>query len=357
MNFEEIVKGIQPLDETTTKKAWQKIDNLVKPIGSLGRLEEIAAQISGITGRINNHLSKKCIIVMSADNGVYEEGVSASPQELTLLQTINFTKGMTGVNVLSAHAHAELRIVDIGIKDEFTCPGVLNKKVRKGTSNMAKGPAMSREEAVNAIGVGIDIVSELADNGYHILGTGEMGIGNTSSSSAILMALTGCSCDLAVGKGAGLTEASFAHKKQVIQRALDINKPNSKDPLDILSKVGGLDIAGLTGCFLGAGFYRIPIVIDGFISAAAALIAYKINPQVKAYLIPSHASAEPGYEFIMKELGLEPILNLKMRLGEGTGCALAFHIIDAAMEMMNHMGTFQEANITSDSLIDIRVQK
>ncbi len=357
MNFEEIVKSIKPLDEAIIKQAWQKVDNLVKPIGSLGRLEEIAVQISGITGRLSNELPKKCIIIMSADNGVYEEGVSTSPQELTLLQTINFTKGITGVNVLSHHAHSDLQIIDIGIKDELDCPGILNKKIRKGTDNMAKGPAMSREEAIKAIEVGIHVVADLAKSGYNLLGTGEMGIGNTSSSSAILMALTGCSSDLAVGKGAGLTDAGLALKKQVIDKALALNKPNPEDPLDVLSKVGGLDIAGLTGCFLGASYHRIPIVIDGFISAAAAFIAYRINPQVKSYLIPSHASAEPGYEFIMREIGLEPMLYLKMRLGEGTGCALAFHIIDAAMEMMNHMGTFQEANIPSENLVDIRTQK
>jgi nicotinate-nucleotide--dimethylbenzimidazole phosphoribosyltransferase len=354
MRFEEVVNGIKPLDETVMKESWQRIDNLVKPIGSLGRLEELAAQISGITGKVFNTIHKKCIVVMAADNGVYEEGFSTVPQELTLIQTVNFTKGITGINVLARHACSDLRIIDIGIKDDLDCPGVHVKKIRKGTANMAKEPAMSRAEAVHAIEVGIEIVTELAENGYGLLGTGEMGIANTTTSSAILMAFTGCKSDLAVGKGAGLTEASYIHKKMVIEKALELNQPNSNDPLDVLSKVGGLDIAGLTGCFLAAAYHRLPIVIDGFISAAAALVAFKINPQVKAYLVPSHASLEPGYGLIMKELDLEPMLNLKMRLGEGTGCPLAFHIVEAALEMMNHMATFEEANITSDKLVDIR---
>ncbi|HRU40544.1 MAG TPA: nicotinate-nucleotide--dimethylbenzimidazole phosphoribosyltransferase [Candidatus Diapherotrites archaeon] len=352
--FERTAAGIRPSYEESKKEAAERLDKLVKPIGSLGKLEDIAVKISGITGKQKNSFEKKVTIIMASDNGVAEEGVSAAPQAVTALMTINFLKGITGVCVLSKHAGADIRVVDIGVGSDLEYPGLINRKVRKGTSNMAKGPAMSKEEAISAIETGIEMVSQLVKEGYSLFGTGEMGIGNTSTASAVAMAFLGCSAEEAVGKGVGLTEEGYASKKSVIERAISINKPDPYDPIDVLSKVGGFDIAGMTGCFLGAAYCRVPIVIDGFISAAAALAAYRINPLVRDYIIPSHLSAEPGYSLVINEIGLEPLLDLNMRLGEGSGCPLAFNIIEAAEAIISDMATFEEATIKDDFLIDIR---
>ena len=352
--FERTAAGIRPSYEESKKEAAERLDKLVKPIGSLGKLEDIAVKISGITGKQKNSFEKKVTIIMASDNGVAEEGVSAAPQAVTALMTINFLKGITGVCVLSKHAGADIRVVDIGVGSDLEYPGLINRKVRKGTSNMVKGPAMSREEAISAIETGIEMVSQLVKEGYSLFGTGEMGIGNTSTASAVAMAFLGCSAEEAVGKGVGLTEEGYASKKSVIERAISINKPDPYDPIDVLSKVGGFDIAGMTGCFLGAAYCRVPIVIDGFISAAAALAAYRINPLVRDYIIPSHLSEEPGYSLVINEIGLKPLLDLNMRLGEGSGCPLAFNIIEAAEAIISDMATFEEATIRDDFLIDIR---
>jgi nicotinate-nucleotide--dimethylbenzimidazole phosphoribosyltransferase len=256
--------------------------------------------------------------------------------------------------VLSRHAGADIRVVDIGIASDLEYPGLISRKIRKGTSNMSKGPAMSREEAVQAIETGIEMVSQLVLEGYSLFGTGEMGIGNTSTSSAVTMAFLGCNVEDAVGKGAGLTEEGYSNKQAVIERAISLNKPDTNDPIDVLSKVGGFDIAGMTGCFLGAAYNRVPIVVDGFISATAALAAFRINPLVKDFIIPSHCSEEPGYKLAMGEIGLKPMLDLNMRLGEGSGCPLAFNIIEAAEAVISEMATLEEAMIAGDFLIDIR---
>lgn len=352
--YEKIKAGIRPACEASMKEAAERLDKLAKPIGSLGKLEELAIKISGMTGKQSSSFEKKVTIIMAADNGVVEEGVSACPQAVTPIQTINFLKGVTGISVLSRHAGADIRVVDIGIGSDLEYPGLINRKIRKGTSNMSKGPAMSKEEAVKAIETGIEQVSQLVSEGYSLFGTGEMGIGNTSTSSAVVMGFLGCGSEAAVGKGAGLTEKAYRSKKEVISRAITVNKPDPKDPIDVLSKVGGFDIAGMTGCFLGAAYHRVPIVIDGFISAAAALAAYRINPMVKDFMIPSHCSEEPGYKLAMRELGLKPMLDLNMRLGEGSGCPLAFNIIGAAEAVISEMATLEEAMIESDFLIDIR---
>ncbi|KGM95237.1 nicotinate-nucleotide--dimethylbenzimidazole phosphoribosyltransferase [Clostridium botulinum] len=350
----DVLEGIKPLDYSAMNEALKRLDKLAKPLGSLGRLEDIAMQISGITGNVKNKCNKKCTIVMAADNGIWEEGVSACPQSITAIQTINMLKGLTGVAVISKHANADIRVIDIGINAEISHPDLINRKIRMGTYNILKGSAMIRSEAIKAIEIGIETVRDLMKEEYSVLGTGEMGICNTSTSSAILMSLTGCSADIAVGKGSGITEEAYNNKKNIIEKAININKPNREDPIDVLSKVGGFDIAGLVGCFLGAAYYRVPIVIDGFISSAAALIAYKLNPLTKEYMIPSHASKEPGFNLIMKELELEPLFNLNMRLGEGSGCPLTFDLIDAASDIMCNMATFKEASIIDDYLIDIR---
>ncbi|KUO75874.1 MAG: nicotinate-nucleotide--dimethylbenzimidazole phosphoribosyltransferase [Clostridia bacterium BRH_c25] len=352
--YEKTKAGIRPAFEDSMRDAAERLDKLAKPIGSLGKLEDLAVKISGMTGKQSVSFEKKITVIMAADNGVVEEGVSSCPQAVTTIQTINFLKGVTGVCVLSKRAGADIRVVDIGVGSDLEYLGLINRKIRKGTSNMAKGPAMSREEAVKAIETGIEMVSQLVSEGYSLFGTGEMGIGNTSTSSAVAMTFLGCSSEAAVGKGAGLTEEGYDNKKSVIEKAISINRPDPMDPVDVLSKVGGFDIAGMTGCFLGAAYHRVPIVIDGFISAAAALAAYRINPLVKDFMIASHCSEEPGYKLVMREIGLEPVLNLGMRLGEGSGCPLAFNVIEAAEAIISQMATLEEAMIESDFLIDIR---
>ncbi len=352
--LDKIVECIEPIDKSAMEQASKRLDKLIKPIGSLGVLEELAIKLAGIFGRVNTKIEKKCVVVMSADNGVCEEGVSTCPQFITAMQTINIIKGLSGLSVLAKHANSDIRVIDIGINGNIEYPGLINKKIKSGTFNMAKGPAMTRDEAVSAINTGIEIVGELVKDGYNLIGTGEMGIGNTSTSSAVLMAFTGLTPDKAVGRGAGMTDEGYEAKKATILKALELNKPDKNDAIDVLSKVGGLDIAGMAGCFLGGAYYKVPVVIDGFISAVAALVAYNINPRVKDYMIPSHISEEPGFKHAMEYIGLKPFLALEMRLGEGSGCPIAFNVIEAATQIINNMATFEEVEMNSDFLIDMR---
>lgn len=348
------LKSISSPDEKAKEVAKERLDNLAKPIGSLGKLEEIVIKMAGITGKPHNKIKKKNIVVMCADNGIVLEGVSACPQKFTMILTENMIKGVTGVSVLSKMTNTDLTIVDIGLNGDIDDPRVLNKKINYGTKNFTKGPSMTRDEAVKAIEVGIEIGDSLYGRGYDILGTGELGMGNTTTSAAVLSAFSGLGPEITSGKGAGLTEEQYNLKKNVIKRGLEINKPNKEDPVDVISKVGGFDIAGMCGLFLSAAKNKKPIVIDGFISSAAALCAVRFNPLVNEYMFLSHLSNEPGAIYMSKELGLEPMLNLDMRLGEGSGCPLAFQIIDAALYIMDNMATFEEASIDSKVLIDIR---
>lgn len=345
MSLESKLQEIKELDEEVMDKIQRRLDNLTKPIGSLGRLEEIVKQLGGITREVFPTVKNKTVVIMCADNGVVAEGVSSCPKSVTAAVTRNFMKGFTGINVFTRHAGADIKVVDIGVDDDIYEDGIINKKFRKGTSNMAEGPAMSYEEAVKAIEVGIEVIKELKYKNVNLIGTGEMGIGNTTTSSAVAAILTGSRISEMVGVGSGLTEEAYKNKIKIIERSINVNKPKPSDPIDVLAKVGGFDIAGLTGCFIGAALYRVPIVIDGFISAAAALTAVKIKPEVKNFIFPSHGSAEPGNKKIMEELGLEPMLNLGMRLGEGTGAALGFEIIDMAVTAYTEMGTFEKAEI------------
>lgn len=355
----ETLNNIQPSYEEWVKKAWERLDSLTKPIGSLGELECIVAKMAGITGKINNTIDKKNVVIMCADNGVVEEGVSSCPQSLTYTVTNNFTRGITGINVLSNFVGSDITVVDVGVIKDINNPKIIGKKVRYGTDNMVKGPAMTREEAIEAIETGIETVDNLVKNGYNLFGTGEMGIGNTTTSAAILSVLTGISVEQCTGKGSALTDEAFENKKRVIEKAIEVNNPNKEDVIDVIAKVGGLDIAGLCGCYLGAAKNRVPILIDGIISSVAALCAYRLNNNVADFTFPSHLSAEPGAQYVMKEMGLSPMLNLRMRLGEGTGCALGFNIIEAALYIINHMGTFGDAGIVTDYLLEMRdnVQK
>lgn len=341
----EYLQKIKPLDQVAMDKAKKRLDNLTKPLGSLGRLEELIIKTAGIKGEVFPDISKKAVVIMCSDNGVVDEGISQSGREITAMVTKNFTRGITGINVFSALSGAELVIVDIGVEEELLCEGILNKKIRNGTSNMAIGPAMSREEALRAVLTGIEIMAELKNRGFGLVATGEMGIGNTTTSSAVACVLTGQPHNIMVGRGAGLSNDGLARKKAVVEKAICVNKPNPEDAIDVLSKVGGFDIAGLAGCFIGGAVYGIPVIIDGFISAVAALAAVRISSAVKDYIFPSHGSAEPGSSFVMKELGFKPYLELSMRLGEGTGAVLAFYLFDAAYKAFTCMGTFADADI------------
>lgn len=353
--WKETLEKIKPLDKEVQKEAQEYIDGLIKPIGSLGRLETLAAQIAGITGKVKgNKMAKRAIVAMCADNGVHEEGVTVAGQEVTTIMAKCMARGVSGMTVFAKEAGADYILLDVGINSDDVIPGVIHKKIAHGTANFAKGPAMSREECIKAMEIGMEAVNDLKEKGYDIIGTGELGMGNTSSSSCVLVGLAGITMDEAVGKGAGLTKEAYLHKKSVLERAMEVNQPDPNDAIDVVSKVGGFDIAGLVGVYLGCAANRLPVVIDGFISAAAALAAVKICPTVKDYLIPSHCSAEPAFMAVMQAIGKEPLLMLDMRLGEGSGCPLAFHVVDTALAMINEMATFAEAAIEHDDFVDIR---
>lgn len=336
------IVSINGLNRERMIEAEERVNSLLKPPGSLGKLEEIAVQLSGITGKLHNTIQKKCIIVMAGDNGIVKEGVTSFPKDVSLLVTETMAGGISGVAVLARHAGAELRVVDLGIDGDIKAEGVINRKIRKSTSSFLNGPAMSRDEAVKAIETGIEITNSAISDGADLIGTGEVGIGNTTTSSAMLYAFTGEDLDIIVGRGAGLSDEGLARKKDVIIQGVNFNKPDSSDPIDVLCKVGGFDIAGLTGVYLAAAAAGVPVVIDGFISGVAALTAVKLSPGAKDYMFASHGSAEPGARKVAELLGISPMLDMNMRLGEGTGCALAFNIIEASIKIMNEMGTFAD---------------
>lgn len=345
MTLKQALDSIVPLDPKAMQGAQARLDSLTKPLGSLGRLEEMIVRIAGINGSILPKTDKKTVVIMCADNGVTAEGVSSCPKSVTASVTLNFTRGITGINVLSRFAGADIIIVDIGVDSDIKNENIVSRKIARGTRNMAEGPAMTREEAIRAIETGIDIVEGLKHKGINLLGTGEMGIGNTTTSSAIAAVLTGKPLSVLVGKGSGLSREGLEKKQEVVRRAIELNKPDPGDALDVLSKLGGFDIAGLAGCFMGAAAHRMPIVIDGFISSVAALVAARIKPGVLDFMLPSHGSAEPGSSAVLEAIGFKPLLNLDMRVGEGTGAALAFLLIDAAFAAYEQMGTFNDAAI------------
>jgi nicotinate-nucleotide--dimethylbenzimidazole phosphoribosyltransferase len=338
--LQQTIQNIKPLDKVAMDEAQKRLDFLLKPQGSLGKLEDIAKKMAGITGMVSNTIDKKAVMVMCSDNGIVDEGIASFPRSISNLVADSMLKGIAGIGIMARHAKADIRVVDLGLETDVTTPGIINRKIRRITSNFLKGPAMSREEAIKAIEIGIEETNKTIDQGYNLFATGEVGIGNTTTSSAVLHVFTGCSLDDVVGRGAGLNDDGLNRKKEVIRLAVENLKPDASDPLDVLSKVGGFDIAGMAGTYLACAARRMPVVMDGFISGASAVLACRICPEVVNYIIPSHGSAEPGAKVIMKELGMEPMLYMNMRLGEGTGAALAFNIIEASMFMMNNMGTF-----------------
>lgn len=337
---------IKPLDLGAMKQVQQKLDQLTKPQGSLGRLEDLAVQLGGINGGYFPLGTRKKVVIMAADHGVTKEGVSAFPSEVTAQMVANFVNGGAAINVLSRLGGVEERVVDIGVACELELKEVTAARVRSGTGNFAREEAMTLAEAEKAVLNGIDIALEEIDSGVGVLATGEMGIGNTSASSAVMAALTGYPPASVVGRGTGLEDEQLAQKITTVEKALALHRPEPGDPLDVLSKVGGLEIAGLTGLILGAAASRCPVVVDGFISTVAALVAVKLNPLVMNYLVPSHLSQEPGHDLLLEYMELKPYLNLHMRLGEGTGAVLAMHVLEASARILQEMATFSEAGVS-----------
>jgi len=362
MKLETLLSKVVSVNGKFIELAQERLDILTKPQGSLGRLEEFARRLVAITENPMPMLNKKAIFTFAGDHGVADEGVSAFPKEVTRQMVFNFLNGGAGINVLARHAGAEVVVVDIGVDGEFNPSvspltkggikegGFVSKKVMMGTKNMRKEPAMTRAEALRCVDVGIELANEYAKKGFKIFGTGEMGIANTTPSSAIAAVFTGKPVEEVTGKGTGIDDNTWKNKVEVIKDAISINKPDISDPIDVLSKLGGAEIGGIAGLVIGAAANRIPVVIDGFISTAGALIAYAIEPKTKDYMFAAHNSQETGHKAMLDYIGLEPILDLDLRLGEGTGAALAMLIIEAGLKIYKEMATFAEAKVSERSL-------
>lgn len=365
IRLKEILDAIEQngsLDQTAAKEAEARQEVLAKPTGALGTLEDISVQLAGITGKVKNSMKKQAVVIMSADNGVVDEGVASAPQSVTLSQTINFTRHYTGVSSMAKYFGIDLLVVDTGVKmkipaslyvDEMTESGrltsrIVNRRIADGTRNLAKEPAMTKEEALRALTTGVEAAKAVKDCGYDIFGIGEMGIGNTTTSACVLAALCGKTGEDVVGRGGGLNDEGLARKIRIVDQAISGLDP--ADVIGVLAKVGGFDICAMTGAFLGAAYYRIPVVIDGYISAVAALCAYRLAPNSVNFMFGSHQSKEKGYLIAMDALGVKPYFNLGMRLGEGSGCPISFKIIETACAAMNGMATFAEGSIDADYL-------
>jgi len=341
------LKKIKPLDRRAMEASRARQSELTKPEGSLGRLEELSIQVAGIEGQIIAGFKHKAIITMAADHGVVKEGVTLYPQEVTAQMVANFLNGGAGINVLASFIGARVVVVDMGTASDIPPnSGLICRKIARGTKNMAEQAAMTSSQAVEAIEEGIKIVEDEISRGLDIVGTGDMGIGNTTASSAMCAAITGESVKKVTGRGEGLGNEQLDYKIKIIEKALEFNKPDSRNAIDVLAKVGGFEIGGLAGVMLGAAAHHIPVVVDGFISGAAALIAAELSPELKHYLIAAHLSAERGHKILLQYLGLTPLLKLDMRLGEGTGAALGMVIVEAAVKTLAEMATFNEAGVS-----------
>lgn len=345
--IQELVKKMPGPDEAAARAARVRQDQLTKPQGSLGRLETLAEKLAGITANPAPQFGRKMVILMAGDHGVTEEGISAYPSEVTAQMVANILNGGAAINVLSRQMDVQVLVVDMGVASELRPrEGLLDSKLSEGTANLMRGPAMSRAQAVECIEIGIRIVQEQVRTGMQLIGTGEMGIGNTTPSAAIIAALTGLPPHQVVGRGTGIDDRGLVQKIRVVERALALNAPDPEDPIDVLSKVGGYEIGGLAGVILGAAATRVPVVVDGFISSTAALLAQRLAPESRYAMIAAHRSAEAGHEILLEALGLEPLLDLGMRLGEGTGAVLAMGLIDAATRVLRDMATFDEAKVS-----------
>jgi nicotinate-nucleotide--dimethylbenzimidazole phosphoribosyltransferase len=351
MKLEEIIEGIKPVEQVWIQKAQERTAQLVMPTRALGRLHEISERLCGIQQTLEPAIDQKDILVMAADHGVVEEGVSAYPQEVTPAMVQTFLVGGAGINAISRQVGADVWVVDMGIIPELDATGLKGaerlvvEKIGNGTANFTKGPAMSRQAAQKALQVGFEQATRRIESGAEILGTGDMGIGNTTPSAAIGAVISGATLDEMVGRGTGVDDAGLARKRDMVGRGIETNTPQPEDGLDVLAKVGGFEIGGIAGTILAGAFHRRAVVVDGFISTAGALIAHTLCPTVKDYLFAGHCSEETGHRIMLKHLGLEPILDLGMRLGEGTGAALAMGIMDGAVRMFKEVLTFEEAGV------------
>jgi nicotinate-nucleotide--dimethylbenzimidazole phosphoribosyltransferase len=345
--LEKTIKNVKPLDKAAMDRASQRQNQLTKPRGSLGTLENISIQVAGIRGQSLPQIKNKAIITMAADHGVVAQGVSLYPQEVTAQMVLNFLRGGAAINVLSRQIGARVVIVDMGVTTKLPeFEKVLGKSIGPGTADMCIGPAMTRAQAIDSVEAGISIIEKEIAKGLDIVGTGEMGIGNTTAASAIVAAVTGKPAASITGKGTGINDDQLKHKIAIIEKALAVNKPDPHDAIDVLAKVGGFEIGGMAGVILGGAANHIPVVIDGFISGAAALIAVGICPGARDYLIASHLSVEQGHKHCLKHLGLSPAFDLNMRLGEGTGAALGIFLTEAAVNLLGQMATFSEAGVS-----------
>lgn len=346
MDFRSMLQSIAPLDQAFMQTVQQHIDELTMPRGSLGRLLDVGKQYAAITRQTKPRILKKRIVTFAADHGVVAEKVSAFPKDVTAQMVFNFIRGGAGINVLARHIGAEVNIVDIGVDYEFPpLEGLIIKKVARGTRNMTCEPAMTYDQAIQAIEIGAELSCKAAREGVDIIGTGDMGIGNTTASSAIIAAISGFPVEEVTSRGTGINDEMLKLKVAAITKALTAHKPNPKDPLDVLSKVGGFEIAGIAGLIIGSAYNKIPVVIDGFISTAGALIAYELQPVIKQYLIASHLSVEKGHKVMLEHIGLNQLLNLDLRLGEGTGSALGIFLVDAGVKILTEMHTFAQAGV------------
>ncbi|MDD5622901.1 MAG: nicotinate-nucleotide--dimethylbenzimidazole phosphoribosyltransferase [Actinomycetota bacterium] len=341
------VRKIKLPDPALLELAQARLDNLTKPQGSLGRFEELAKQVVSITGSLSPVINKKAVLVIAGDHGVAEEGISAYPQKVTMQMVLNFLKGGAAINVLARHINAEVQVVDLGVAAEFKPnPKLLDKKVARGTNNIVNGSAMNREQAIRALEAGIEAAERMIENGYNIIATGDMGIGNTTVSSAIASVICKVKVEEVTGTGTGIDQEGFKRKIEIIKTAIQVNNPDPCNGIDVLAKVGGFEIGGIAGVVLGCAAHRIPVVIDGFISSVGALIANTIEPKSSHYVIASHSSVEKGHRVILDYLGLKPLFDFDMRLGEGTGAAIGINITEAAVKILNEMATFNSAGVS-----------
>ncbi len=354
MKIQELIESIGPLNASAMTQARARLDSLAKPLGSLGELETYAIRLAGITGQTPPDLSRRAVLVFAADHGVCAEGIGSAPQSVTTSQTINFVRGITGVAVLACAFGAELIVADVGVNAPVTYPGVRDLRVRAGTGNIRIEDAMTRAEAEEALLSGARLAREAVESGYGLLGVGEMGIGNTTASAAVLAALTGRPSGDLTGAGGGIGDRRLEIKRQVIREALERANADPADVLGVLAGLGGLEICAMAGAYLGAASMRVPVVVDGFIGCVAALAAVRIAPTVRPYLFASHLSEEPGAKVALEALGITAPLRLNMRLGEGSGCPLLFAMLDAACAVYRDMATFAEAEINNDYLEEIK---
>ncbi|MGZ0052368.1 nicotinate-nucleotide--dimethylbenzimidazole phosphoribosyltransferase [Brevibacillus gelatini] len=338
--------AIAPRNQEASEQTRQHVDQLTKPLGSLGRLEELAVELAGMTGETFPVVTPPGVLVFAADHGVAAEGVSAYPQEVTAQMLLNLVNGGAGINVFARQIGAIQKFIDVGVAVEVEAPGIIKRRIKAGSGNMLKEAAMSADEAQRALAIGIEMAGQIIDEGAKVLIVGEVGIGNTTASSAILAALTGADPDEIVGRGTGLDDAGWQRKKAVVREALALHRPDADRPLDVLAKVGGLEIGAMAGAMIGAAARRVPVLLDGFIATVAALLAVRLAPGVADYLIAGHRSQEPGHTYVLNVLGKQPLLDLNLRLGEGSGAAVAFSIVEASSRMVREMATFAQAGVS-----------